>query len=149
MGIFTAQGTGLRGGAVLDLNNSVVTVQPPQVPYLQMLLIVGINILVFLVLTYVIANRNRVSQILVNTGYVLSNVALVSYGLIVVQACDSLKSIAVEVPEGFDGWLLKASNDSSIHLLTAIALATVFYKLFSRTRTSQKTESHLAILDKN
>lgn len=137
VGILSVQATATRGGAVLNLNNIVVGVQDPKIPALQMTAIMCMGVLTAYIVAYAPRNFSLPVRLAVSTSFVVSSGVLLIINFSSGPGRDPLQSVADGTMPGIKGWLLKASNESSVHLLVALVLFLVVFQLTrSKARNS-------------
>ncbi|MGO2052351.1 hypothetical protein CQ010_04835 [Arthrobacter sp. MYb211] len=141
LGVLTAQAIGLRGGAVLNLNNELVGVQDPSVPYLQIVAVMGVGLLAAYAVWYAPRRLPTSNQLALTIGFFSTSVALVVYSYAFIERGNPMQSIATGELEGWEGWLLKASNESSLHLVLALAFCLGVYQVIGTLRGSARSSS--------
>lgn len=140
VGLLSVQALAARAGAVLDLDNIVVGVQPPSIPYWQMSAIVGGALLAAYAVASAPRHRPVPERIAISSSFLACTVALLIYTFANIQGGDSLLSVADGALPGWQGWLVKASNDSSLHLMLVMSALLVGIQLLRarQHRSSRK-----------
>ncbi|ROO62624.1 hypothetical protein EDC02_4605 [Micromonospora sp. Llam0] len=127
VGALSIQATGLRAGAVFDLNNTLAGVTSPRTPYLAMLGIAAVSSLAAWALTAGPRRRPRLCRVGLVVGFGASTVALIALSFVIAPAdIDAGRELLLGVMPGWRGWIHKGGGESAVHLLVALAIGSLW-----------------------
>lgn len=121
-GILTVRVKGAESGAVYDLNNVVVGVQPPAAAYLPMLALAVLAVAVAWAVTLGTSRVSRPGRLAVAVSFAVVVLALVGWGAhgSWMHAPDG--QLAVGIAESWRGWLREGARSSGVHVVLLIVL---------------------------
>lgn len=141
VGILTVGAIGARDGAVFDLNNAVVAITEPHVPYLQMVGVLLLGLLVTYVLLVGTRKQPFRDRLALSCGFSFGTAALVLYSFAGLGVTNANMSIAEAELAGWKGWIYQAGRDSSVHFLLALILGWMLLQLLQASRTPDLSEA--------
>lgn len=141
VGLLTVTAIGARDGAVFDLNNAVVAITEPHVPYLQMVAVLLLGLLVTYVLLVGTRKQSLPDRMALAGGFSFGTAALILYSFAGLGGSQASTSIVEAEMAGWKGWIYKAGSDSSVHLLLTLILGWVLLQRLQASRTPQLTEA--------
>ncbi|MDG4774957.1 hypothetical protein [Solwaraspora sp. WMMD792] len=126
VGVLSIQATGLRAGAVFDLNNTLAGITSPQTPYLPMLGIAAVSSLAVWALTVGPRRRPRLCRVGLVVGFSTSTVALIALSFVIAPDIDAQRELLLGVMPGWPGWIHRGGGESAVHLLVALAIGSLW-----------------------
>lgn len=141
VGLLTVSAIGARDGAAFSLNNSVVAITEPHVPYLQMISIMLLGLLVAYALLVGTGKQPPRDRLALSGGFSVGTAALVLYSFAGLGISNARASVVEAELAGWKGWIYKAGSDSSVHLLLALILAWMLFQILQASKASQVTEA--------
>lgn len=117
LGLFKIQAVGLRGGAVFDLQNVLVSVQPPIIPYWQYLTIAALATVAILAFFVWPSNLVGITRWSLTAGFLLVLLGLTILGLIWEYQNGPALANNSGPPLGWRGWLQYGGASSATHVV--------------------------------
>lgn len=140
VGLLAIQAIGARDGVVLDLNNTLIAIAEPHVPYVQMISIAFLGLLVASVLLIGRRHQHLRDRLALSAGFSLGTAALAAYSFAGIDASSANTSIVEESLAGRKGWIHRAGSDSSVHLLLSLMLGWTLIQVLQASRTPRLAE---------
>lgn len=140
VGLLATQAVGAREGAVLDLNNTLISIAEPHVPYVQMISIAFLGLLVASALIVGTRHQHLRDRLALSAGFSTGTAALVAYSFAGIDVSSAKTSIVEEALAGWKGWIHEAGSNSSVHLLLALMLGWTLLQVLQASRTPRLAE---------
>lgn len=128
VGLLSVQVIGLQAGAVFDLSNTVVGITEPQMPIWPLLAIVILSALVIIGLVVLAGATSRSATVWLVAGFSLAAAAFVAWAFALMVGRDSGAEQTVGVLHGWVGWVEKGGLNSAVHLVIALAVASLWLR---------------------
>ncbi|WP_326551689.1 hypothetical protein [Micromonospora sp. NBC_01813] len=122
VGILSVQAVGLRSGAVLDLNNALVAITSPQVPYLQIFAIAVLSSAVVGSLVLGIRKLARPCGVALVAGFGVSAAALISWSFAITPDIRVARDLPLGILAGWEGWIQQGGINSAVHVALLLVL---------------------------
>ncbi len=132
VGILSIQMAGLRLGAIVDLNNTLVAVTTAHVPFPQMIAIAVLSALVLFVLTVVVRKRATRSRVTFVIGFSVATLLLVSLAFVLAPFRGPVEGLSIGFEPGWVGWLGEGGSSPAVHVIFFLAVASIW--LYSGAR---------------
>lgn len=125
VGFLEIQVSGTLSGGVYDLNNAIVAVTGPQIPFLQYASLAVLNSLLLIAATRRPATKRASRQVAFFATFAGATLVLICWGF-ALQGSELVSTGGARegVPEGLTGWILKGGLSVVVHTVVLAAGAT-------------------------
>lgn len=135
-GIITIQIAAARGGAVINLNNEVIAVEPPSTPLVQWLASALLGALTFYLVSMKSRRRTAPIRAAISIGFIMSTLVLFVWSLSIAdRAVPGTSSAAT--PLGWEGWLQEGGANPAVHLVMVLTIGTLALSHAPRAKASE------------
>jgi hypothetical protein len=125
-GFLGVQAAGQQLGAVLDLNNTVVAVTSPRVPFLTMFAMAALGAAVLYVLTLGARSSGRGSRLAIVVAFALATLLLVVWSFLISSSQGLGNDSSLVVSPGWKGWLEKGGVSPVVHLMIVVSVGSIW-----------------------
>ncbi|MFV2010478.1 MULTISPECIES: hypothetical protein [unclassified Micromonospora] len=142
VGILSVQVAGLRAGAVFDLNNVVVAVTSPRVPFLQIFAIATLGGLVTYSFVLGVRKLVRPSWLALVSGFAVSVVVLIFWSFVIAPSVSVGRDLPLGILEGWEGWIQEGGMNPAVHVVFLLALGSLwqFRRAFQHPPAANRSE---------
>lgn len=134
-GILTIQAVASRSGAVVNLNNEVVAVQSPTIPFMQWLAIAVLGALTFFVMSVYLRDRSALVSYGATTGFAVASIALFAWSLRVTGDAPPGTDVAATAL-GWEGWIQEGGTSPAVHVVIMLTIGAAVLPFLSARKGS-------------
>lgn len=127
-GILEVQITGSLEGGVYNLNNEIVAVTQPNIPFLQYASLAVLSAVILLVATRSVATERLPRRIALLGGFAVAVIILIVWGFVLQGAAMAeTGGVREGLPSGLPGWILKGGLSVVVHAVGLIAVTSAVF----------------------
>lgn len=142
-GTLEVQVIGQEAGAVLNFNNTMVTVASPRTPLLPLAAIAVLSFLVMLFLTLGTTNLPRQSRWSFVGGFFLATAALITWAFFLTGGTEG-PDTTLGILEGWQGWVEKGGRSSAVHVVALLSVASLRLRFDSQHTKSEADTDYVS-----
>ena len=141
VGMLAIQSSGATTGAVFNLNNQVVAVTTPHIPYLQLVAIAVLGSVVTGVGLWFVFSKGIEQSATVVLGFAVGVIPLIIWSAILKAGRLAGEARAEALPPGVPGWALHGGGSGIVHVAVMVSVAALLLRFVSARSRSRDAEN--------
>lgn len=138
-GILTIQSIGVADGAIINLNNEVVAIANPRVPVLQFAAIAVLAVLAVYLVAFGTWRWEKSTRVCLTLGFVVGLAVSTAWALMSLSQNPAPGEYAIA--PGWQGWIEQGGENSAVHIILLISIASIWLPRFTKTEVKQDASS--------
>lgn len=130
-GMLAIQASGTTTGAVFNLDNQVVAVTRPHVPYLQLVASAVLGAVVIGVSVWSVLSGTATRAVTLNIGLILGVIPLIVWSAFLTTGRLAAEARPEALPSGLPGWVLYGGGSGIVHVAALVGVAALVFRVAS------------------